>query len=214
MMDWGKKVSQIKKAVSSPKPGFKSQLTMVIDPRPGHKTYLEIKDRCKKAGVLILVFPWKEQSYLILTRRTELVQYHPNQISFPGGQCEPEENPSTTALRETHEELGIDPAKIKTVGQLTPLYIPPSDYCIYPSVGISDQRPEYFPRIKEVAEVIEIPILHLLEDKNLRKEIWELNGKKVRVPFYEFEDHKIWGATAMVLAEFLDIIRPVFKKKK
>ncbi|MFO7981520.1 MAG: hypothetical protein R6V00_11925, partial [Candidatus Aminicenantes bacterium] len=74
-MNWKKKASLIKKAVNSPKPGLKSQLIMVTDPRPGHKTYAEMKNKCKKAGVLVLFFPKKNELHLILTRRTEMVQY-------------------------------------------------------------------------------------------------------------------------------------------
>jgi 8-oxo-dGTP pyrophosphatase MutT (NUDIX family) len=211
-MEWETKITLIKRAVNSTKPGLQSQLTMVTDPRPGHKTYIEMKDTCKKAGVLLLCFPQKNALYLILTRRTDKVQYHPNQISFPGGQCEPEENPHDAALRETHEELGLDPEKIRILGELTPLYIPPSDYCVYPAVGLMDHPPTYNPRPKEVAEVIETPLTHLLDDKNLLKEIWPLHGRNVTVPFYLYKNHKIWGATAMILAEFLDVIRPAFTK--
>jgi len=209
-MEWKTRVTLIKEAVNSAKPGLKSQLTMITDPRPGHKTYSEMKEKCKKAGVLILCFLRKNTPYLILTRRTDKVQFHPNQISFPGGQCEPDENPLDAALRETHEELGIDPEKIRILGELTPLYIPPSDYCVYPAVGIMVQPSAYNPRSKEVAEVIETPLTHLLDNKNLLKEIWPLHGRSVTVPFYFYKNHKIWGATAMILAEFLDIIRPAF----
>jgi 8-oxo-dGTP pyrophosphatase MutT (NUDIX family) len=210
-MRWEKKVSLIKKAVNSSKPGLKSQLIMVTKPRPGHKTYAEMKNKCRKAGVLVLFFPRKNKLYLVLTRRTDKVQYHPNQISFPGGQCEPTENPLEAGLRETQEELGIAPKKINILGKLTPLYIPPSNYCIHPAVGLMSKRPTYKPRVKEVAEVIEVPLVHMLDNKNIIKETWKLKSRKVKVPFYQYKNHKIWGATAMVLAELLDIIRPVLK---
>jgi 8-oxo-dGTP pyrophosphatase MutT (NUDIX family) len=166
-----------------------------------------MKNKCKKAGVLILFYPKQNELILILTRRTKLVQYHPNQISFPGGQCEPNEDPLGAGLRETQEELGIPPDKIKIIGQLTPFYIPPSNYCIYPAVGILDKLPTYKPREKEVAEVIEVPLVHMLDSRNTIREIWKLNNRKVKVPFYLYKNHKIWGATAMVLAELLDVIR-------
>jgi len=212
-MEWKTKASLIKRAVNSTRPGLQSQLTMVTDPRPGHKTYAEMKNNCKKAGVLVLCFPQKSAFCLVLTRRTDEVKYHPNQISLPGGQCEPEESPLDAALRETHEELGIAPKKIRVLGQLTPLYIPPSNYCVYPAVAIMDHPPAYNPRSKEVAEVIEVPLTHLLDDKNILKEIWPLHGRNVSVPFYLYEKHKIWGATAMILAEFLDIIRPILRNQ-
>ena len=207
-MRWEKKASLIKKAIHSLKPGLKSQLIMMIEPRPGHKTYEEMKNKCKKAGVMVLFFPRKNKLYLILTRRTKMVQYHPNQISFPGGQCEPNESPLEAGLRETYEELGISPEKIKILGELTPLYIPSSNYCIYPSVGVMDKAPIYNLRVKEVSEVMEIPLTYLLDRKNITKETWNIKNRQINVPFYLYEKHKIWGATAMVLAELLDIIRP------
>jgi len=206
-VNWKKEISLIKKALNSPKPGLKSQSAMITEPRPGHKTYLEMKHKCKKAGVLILLFPRNNKVYMVLTLRTEKVQYHPNQISFPGGQCEPNESPLEAGLRETTEELGIKPKEIEILGELTPLYIPPSNYCVFPAVGIMDNPPTYNPRADEVAEVIEIPLSHILDKKSIKKEMWRLKKKKVKVPFYFYKTHKIWGATAMVLTELLDIIR-------
>ena len=133
--------------------------------------------------------------------------HHQAQISFPGGQMDEQESAVETALREAAEELNIAAAEVQVLGQLTPLYIPPSNYCIYPVVAVAERRPDFRPSPHEVAEVIEVPLDHLLEPGNVKRETWPIRGTDVTVPFYYFQGHKIWGATAMVLAELLDLIK-------
>ena len=112
-------------------------------------------------------------------------------------------------MSEAQEELGIDPASIRILVTLTPLYIPPSNYCIYPVVALTDISPDFLPSPLEVAEILEIPIDHLLDPRNIRQETWQFRGADVQVPFYAFGGHKIWGATAMVLAELLEILKGI-----
>jgi len=188
------------------KPGLSAQMKMIPVPRSGHKLWDEALDSCIPAGVLILFYPRENRLHLVLTRRTERMDHHQAQISYPGGRCEPGESLEQTALRETEEELGVSPEDVHILGELTPLYIPPSNYCIYPFVGITDSRPEFVPSEKEVAEVIEVPLDHLLDTRNIKEEIWVIRGESIRVPFYSYSGHKIWGATAMVLAELLEMI--------
>ena len=110
-----------------------------------------------------------------------------------------------TALREAYEEINIPPESIRILGELTPLYIPPSNYCIYPIVATAHMRPDFKPSMHEVAQVIEVPLKHLLDPKNIRKEKWSIGRNEMQVPFYSFKEHKIWGATAMVLAELVEL---------
>jgi 8-oxo-dGTP pyrophosphatase MutT (NUDIX family) len=189
------------------KPGLKSQLKMVPDPRPGDRTFEEAGDTCLRAGVLVLLYPRPDGVYLVLTRRTGQVAHHQDQISFPGGQMDENESAAETALREAAEEIGLKPDEVRVLGGLTPLYIPPSNYCIYPIVAAASGRPEFEPSPKEVAEVIEVPIGHLLDPENIKRERWTLRGTEATVPFFFFQGHKIWGATAMVLAELLDLLK-------
>lgn len=188
------------------KPGLNAQLKMTPRPRPGHLKYDEVDVSCTRAGVLALLYPWNGELYLILTRRTERLRHHQAQISFPGGKQEPGEDLVQTALRETREELGIQPEFLQVLGALTPLYIPPSNYCIHPIVASLSQRPELILSPKEVEEAIEVPVAHLLESQNVHEELWTIRGIPVRVPFYFFKGNKIWGATAMVLAELLELL--------
>lgn len=189
------------------KPGLNAQLKMTPQPRPGHLKYEDVDVSCTRAGVLVLLYPWNNKPFLVLTRRTEQVRYHQSQISFPGGRQEPGEDLVQTALRETKEELGIQPESPRLLGTLTPLYIPPSNTCIHPVVASLPQRPEFVRSPEEVEEVIEVPMAHLLNPMNVHEEVWTIRGIPVRVPFYFFEGNKIWGATAMVLAELLELLR-------
>jgi len=197
----------LERRLRGPMPGLVSQLKMVPDPRPGDKTYQEAGETCLRAGVLVLLYPREGHHYLVLTRRTSQLAHHQAQVSFPGGQMDEQESAVETALREAAEELNIVPAEVRVLGQLTPLYIPPSNYCIYPVVAAAERRPDFRPSPHEVAEVIEIPLSHLQDLRNIKKENWPIRGLDVTVPFYSFQAHKIWGATAMVLAELLDLVK-------
>jgi 8-oxo-dGTP pyrophosphatase MutT (NUDIX family) len=207
MMDIKDTFRMLKKKFTGPMPGFRAQRRMTPNPRPGNKLYFEVEDISNKAGVLLLFYPWKDELYLVLTRRTDHVDFHKGQISLPGGRQEPEESLEQTALREAQEELKIDPDSVRILGRLTPLFIPPSNYCIYPVVGFSERRPDFQPETQEVAEVLEIPVHHLLEPESTHKEKWIIRGAEVEVPFYLFRGQKIWGATAMVLAELVEVLK-------
>ncbi len=189
-----------------PKPGLASQLQMVPEHRRIDKTYLEVGDSCNRASVLVLLYPRHGHLHVVLTRRTDKVAHHQAQISFPGGHQDSHESILETALRETQEELNVAPSSVRVLGELTPLYVPPSNYCIYPVVAAAESRPDFRPSPHEVAEVLEIPLDHLLDAKNVQREVWPLRGLEVNVPFYLFQGHKIWGATAMIMAELLDLI--------
>lgn len=187
------------------KPGLQAQLKMVPEPRPGQKVYTEVEATCMKAGVMILLYLHEGSWQTVLIRRPSTVLYHKDQIGFPGGQLEPGENFEQAALRETWEELGVYPDQVQIAGHLTPLYIPPSNFCIYPVVAIASGPLLFRPHPEEVAEIIEVPVSHLADARNVRRETWNIGGQPVEVPFYAFKNHKIWGATAMVLSEFLEI---------
>ena len=204
----------LERALENEKPGLEAQLTMCTEPRPGTRAVHGNNDSPLKAGVLVLLYPVVDQLYLVFTRRTDRVFSHQGQISFPGGRKEPEEDIQAAALREIHEELGLSTESIRILKSLTPLYIPRSGFCVYPYVAFSAERPEFHPSPDEVAEVIEVPLQHLRDSHNIRKENRIIGGMKMVVPFYSFRDHKIWGATAMVLAEFLAIVEMVEKNGK
>jgi 8-oxo-dGTP pyrophosphatase MutT (NUDIX family) len=159
----------------------------------------------KVASVLILLYPGADGLTLTLTRRTDTVENHRGQISLPGGAQENDEDLAQTALREAYEEVGIDPASVELLGKLTPLYIPVSGFRVHPFVGYSPHRPTFRSDPIEVAEVIEVPLALLLDPHTERTEVWDWRGQLVPVPFFQVGPYQIWGATAMILAEFLAV---------
>ena len=199
-------LEKIERGLRAPLPGIPAQLRMATAPRPGHRAYFEVEGTCLKAGVLVLLYERDGELRLLLTRRTELVLHHRGQISFPGGEQHPGESLEATALREAAEELGLDLGPVRVLGKLTPLFIPPSNYCIYPTVAFLPGAPDFKPQPDDVAEVIEVPVGHLAAPESLRLETWTIGSRTVNVPYYAYSACKIWGATAMVLAEFLALL--------
>ena len=198
-------LAAIRQALGRPLPGGVAQVCMSTRPRlglearsPGHQP--------RQGGVLILLYPKDGRLHFPLTRRTETLEDHKGQISLPGGAREGDEPLEWTALRETYEELGVDPQSVEVLRALTPLYIFPSDYCITPYVAARPDRPTFVPDPVEVAEVLEVPLLTLLDPAMRREEEWVLHGTTARVPFYRIGEHKVWGATAMVLSEFAAVL--------
>lgn len=156
--------------------------------------------------MLILVYPVHDVLYLVLTRRTDTVQNHKGQISLPGGAREDRETAADNALREANEELAIVPAGLEVLGTLTPVYVAASDYVITPVVAIAPHRPDFQPDPIEVMEVIEAPLSCLLDPAARQEEEREIRGIYAHVPFYAVGPHKVWGATAMILAEFAALL--------
>lgn len=160
-------------------------------------------------AVLMLLYEKERQLHLVLTRRRDDLQAHAGQISFPGGRSEPQETLKETALRETREEVGIQPAAITILGQLTSIYIFPSDFEVHPFVGWHEGAPVFRPQPEEVAEIVETPLAALFDEQTRREELWEWRDGTLHVPFYQIGEHKVWGATAMMLSDFVERVRAV-----
>lgn len=154
------------------------------------------------AAVLLLLFPKDDQLSTVMIKRNEYPGVHSGQISLPGGRQEDGETFDTTALRETHEELGIDPSKVNLLGQLTPIYIPPSDFEVHPYVGHITQHPTWQPDPTEVAAVVETPIAALFDDNLKKNQEIHVNTFTFTAPYYDIQGHHVWGATAIILSEF------------
>ncbi|MCJ7681368.1 MAG: CoA pyrophosphatase [Candidatus Aminicenantes bacterium] len=190
-----------------PPPGYTAQEKMIPIPRIGHRPVDAPGLSFSQAAVLLLLYIKNGGLHLVFTRRSGQVRHHQDQISFPGGAKEKDEGLDRTALRETGEELGVPTDEVVLLGKLSPLYVPPSGFCIYPFVGVTPVQPRFTPADEEVAEIIEVPLVHLLEDQTVEREDWIIRGRPVEVPFYRYKDWKIWGATAMILSEFLEMVR-------
>ncbi len=201
-------LEDIRRAAASSLPGRAAQERMIPDPRRGDIPPPPPGHPVKDAGVLILVFFAEGEFRFVLTLRTDTVATHKGQVSLPGGARHPGESLDRTALRETGEELGIDPAGIELLGgPLTPLYIPVSGFWVTPYVGYWAQEPLFYAAPAEVIEVLTPPVLALTDDTLVRAEDWEIRGVRTRVPFFYLCGHKVWGATAMMLGEFAEMLK-------
>ncbi|MGE5601425.1 MAG: NUDIX hydrolase [Nitrososphaerales archaeon] len=205
-IDYPYLIKRLRDALARPLPGLAAQMGMSPRPRPGTERILDPFLDCRRAAVLVLFYPCSDDLCLVLTRRTDRLESHRGQISFPGGSVDPGEDIVTAAKREAMEELGVAPAAVEVLGQLSPLYIPPSGFCIFPVVAWTPVTPAFTPSEAEVAEVLEVPVRHLLLPASRCEETWDLRGTRVRVPFYAVGEHKVWGATAMVLCELLALL--------
>lgn len=196
-------IAHLRRRMADPLPGINAQLRMAPAYRQ-NETLTTIDDKdCREAGVLALLFPIEEEPHLLLTVRRDDLKQHGGQISFPGGRREADETLLETALREAHEEVGVVPEEVEVLGQLTPLYIPPSNFCVHPFVGTLSFTPVLYPQDAEVSAVLRVPLAHLLTPATLRREPWNLRGQEIDVPFLDVDGHKVWGATAMMLGELL-----------
>ena len=133
---------------------------------------------------------------------------HSRQVALPGGVREPGESPETTALREAAEEVGLDPAAVELLGRLTPLPIPASATLVTPVVGALRAEPAWRPQPREVAEIFTVPLAALHDPALRRRERRVLDGGEALVPYYTLCGHKVWGATAMMLAELAALFKP------
>lgn len=197
---------EIERALKMTLPGRHGQQRM----SPSHRSFAPPPGKGPPftGAVLLLLYPGEDGELLIpLTVRTESVAVHKGQVSFPGGAREPQdESLSRTALRETCEELGICDDDVRIVGALTPLYIEPSNFCVHPFVAWQPNRPSFAPQTVEVSEILEVPVSHFLDDRNVVVEEWFLEGAMRSIPYFGVHGHKVWGATAIILSEFAAVL--------
>jgi 8-oxo-dGTP pyrophosphatase MutT (NUDIX family) len=172
-----------------------------IDPPPGAPPP-------RPGAVLVLLYRHNDAVYLPLTVRTAALRNHSGEVSLPGGRYDDVDGDlQQTALREAWEELAISPDAVEVWTALTPVWIPVSNFQITPFVGWSDVRPAFNPATAEVAELIEAPLDTLLQPDIIRTEEWERRGQSMHVPFFAVGEHKVWGATSMILAELVGKLR-------
>jgi len=212
-------IQKLKNRLDSPlRPAEKAQKLMESSARTKEFSF-QYKERKKTrvAAVLILLYPFEDENGnekfdwkmpLVLRPQYEGMHNHGGQIGLPGGgREEQDENLMMTAIRETQEEIGVIVPKINILGALSDLYIPPSDSLVTPFVGFLDSKPNFVLDPKEVDRIIEAPLSSLKNPQlRLQKQVTLANKIILDVPYFALNEDSIWGATAMMLNEFLHLI--------
>ena len=198
-------LDRLRSAWQRPLPGLDAQLRMAPSPRLGWDP-LKFPDGAHDGAALLLLYPHDDTLHFTLTVRGTGLRNHTGQVSLPGGRVDEGESFEQAALREAEEEIGVDPRSVEVLGPLTPLHIPVSGYILHPVVGFATMRPAFQRAEWEVARIIEAPVTMLSDARVVKREMRtrSVNGQSIEVdvPFYDIDGEKVWGATAMVLAEF------------
>jgi 8-oxo-dGTP pyrophosphatase MutT (NUDIX family) len=195
-------IQRLRERMRGTLPGRDAYMRMAPQNR-GHKPVEEARQLgCREGGVLLLLYSLEGEAYTVLTVRSDNLRTHAGQVSLPGGRLDPGEDAAQGAVREAWEELGIVPEELDILGHLSPLYIPPSNFCLTPVVAATHRRPDFQPHDAEVAQLIEAPVQRFLDPQYRFVEVWQIEGEARRVPYFMLGRHKVWGATAMTLSEF------------
>lgn len=198
-------IARLSARLQSPLPGLAAQMQMMPEARlrTFNATSWRVPDDARHSAVLILFYPGAEGLSFPLIERSAYEGVHSKQIAFPGGATEADDaSPVHTALREAEEEIGINRHSVEVLGQLSPMYIPPSNFLVQPVVGVLRDRPRWQLQPDEVASVIETPALPFVEGQyRATSTIQHRTGVEMDVPSYVIHGHVVWGATAMMLSE-------------
>lgn len=202
---------QFSKILSEPLPGLEAQSLMIPPTRRKQIEVYEKIDNARLSAVLVLFYEIEEDIRFVLIKRAQYEGVHSGQIALPGGQYEDSDNGLTeTALREAEEEIGIEAKKVILLGKLSPLYIPPSHFKVFPYVGYYPEKPDFKADGTETTEIIEISLNDFCNPEfQTEKGVTTRNGTKVIVPCFYLKGRIVWGATAMVLSELLHLLKQI-----
>lgn len=191
-----------------PLPGKEAQLTMSPSPVDLMRFESNLPPDYRKGSVLILLYPSDGKAFFPLIKRPIYPGVHSGQIAFPGGKMEDEdENEVETALREAWEEVGVIPEQVQLIGRMSDLFIPTSNFLVTPVLGYSEEIPDFVPEEKEVAKIIQAAVSTLYEPNFRKQKVLKFsNNFRLDTPYFELEQEMVWGATAMILGELLQIL--------
>lgn len=217
-------VAHLSERLRQPLPGEAAHARFSPHPPRGGSFARNAPANARQAAALILLYPQVKgdpSSYALpLTVRHADLPDHAGQISLPGGRIDSDETAEAAALREAAEEIGVDPSSVRILGSLTPLYVLVSRFVITTFVGVAAERPDFQLAEREVAALIEVPLHQLRNRENLHWGHRTREGYLVDFPYFRLpnagapqgqEDHQVWGATAMILGEFISLIDEDFK---
>lgn len=167
----------------------------------------------KRAGVMALFYPGlaNDTRFLLILRRSHPKDVHSNQVGFPGGKIEKNDTDlMSTALRETYEEVGVEPSEIQVVRSLSEIYIPPSNFEVFPFMGLYPKPGPFVPQEAEVAELLEVKLIDFMDDKSIfTQNLTTSYAKNVNVPAFKLNGYTVWGATSMMLSEIRTLLQQV-----
>jgi 8-oxo-dGTP pyrophosphatase MutT (NUDIX family) len=198
--------SSLRERLAGTLPGVQAQLKFAPSPtrpgwRPGH-----FPEDSRTAAALLLLYPRDRDLAIPLTVRATGLARHAGQISLPGGATDPGEALSAAALREASEEIGVDPSTVRILGELTPVHVLVSGFTLHPVVGVTDRRPDFVAAPDEVDEILEVSLELLRDASRIGRGTRIREGVAVEYPYFDLLGHQVWGATAMVLGEFICLI--------
>jgi len=208
-MKFDKLIPHLISAFEQPLPGPTAQMTMAPVPVDSDRFQLLERPNARKGGVLILFYPNDHNTLMPLILRPEYDGTHGGQVSFPGGKCEEiDDTVIDTALRESEEEIGIDRRDVTLIGKLSKLYIPPSNFSVEPIVAYTTKRPDFILDPFEVERLLELPVSKFIDPSYIkRKQLKPRNGVILDTPYFHIDEYVIWGATAMMLGELIEMIK-------
>lgn len=197
----------LKVALRDNLPGINAHKKM-LPPGRRLKTFDNELELVKLSSVLFLIYPEGDEYFTCLMKRPPTMKHHPGQISFPGGKVEKDDvSPEMAALREAQEELGIDPSKVELLGNLSNLYIEVSQFSIQPVIGWSNEIPSFVLNYSEVEELIIFPLSSFVKNETIHKTELETVTGVLEVNYYPHNGEIIWGATAMIISEMIEILK-------
>jgi 8-oxo-dGTP pyrophosphatase MutT (NUDIX family) len=207
-MDFKQVVSLFEKGLNQPLPGKIAHHLMSPIPVDLERFDFDPKKNHRKGAVLILLYPKDHNAFFPLIKRPDYQGVHSGQIAFPGGKMEPSDaDEIQTALREASEEVGIYPDKVRILGKMSDLYIPASNFLVSPVLGFSETQPDFKAEEREVARIMPTAIQDLYLPEFRKQKLLEISPDiKIETPYFEVEKEIVWGATAMILSELLQIM--------
>lgn len=202
----------LEEALQNDLPGKNSHLKMLPE-EMSPRLLIQPDQTAKLSSVLIAVYPEKDVPHIIFIKRQEYNGVHSGQISFPGGKKETSDKSMWhTAMREANEEINLNTAAVKKIGKLSDVYIERSNHMVHPYVGILPGVENLVRDTYEVNSIIKAPISYLRNKTKIRHFILTRNNVDYAMPYYDLYGEVLWGATAMMVSEFLDICEPYFKR--
>ena len=196
----------LRKSLAKTLPGIEAQMRFAPELLRNAWRTGQLPTESRQAAALLLLYPHETGPAVALTVRASGLARHPGQISLPGGATDPGETLAEAALREAAEEIGVDPTSVRILGELTPVHVIVSGFTLHPVVGLTDRRPEFMPDPGEVQEVLEVSLDHLRDASRIRQGTRIREGVAIEYPYFDLLGHQVWGATAMVLGEFICLL--------